>query len=123
VQIATLRGIKSERLYLSSTSSQPTELAAYPLLIMNNTIQYTPSTIAIVILGYLSIISYAQEELTSAQRFTQEIGDDPINNIDPSLWISFVNLCDTIAPFCGIIVFLAPLQTINQINKDKSGKC
>jgi len=90
---------------------------------MNNTIQYTPSTIAIVILGYLSIISYAQEELTSAQRFTQEIGDDPINNIDPSLWISFVNLCDTIAPFCGIIVFLAPLQTINQINKDKSGKC
>ena len=82
---------------------------------MNNTIQYTP----IVILGYLSIISYAQEELTSAQRFAQEIGDGQ-NNTDPSLWISFVNLCDTIAPFCGIIVFLAPLQTINQINKDKT---
>lgn len=96
--------------------------AIYPLLIMNNTIRYYIPSIAIVILGYLSIISYAQEELTSAQRFTQEIGDD-LNNTDPSLWISFVNLCDTIAPFCGIIVFLAPLQTINQINKDKSGKC
>ena len=90
---------------------------------MKNTIRYIPS-IAIVILGYLSILSYAQEEQTTDQRFTQEIiGDDPINNTDPSLWISFVNLCDTIAPFCGIIVFLAPLQTINQINKDKSGKC
>jgi len=80
--------------------------------------QHIPS-IAIVILGYLTIIS-AQEQ--SAHRFTQEIGDDPINT-NKSLWTSFVNLCDTIAPFCGIIVFLAPLQTINQINKDKSGKC
>ena len=84
----------------------------------NNTIRYIPS-ISIVIFGYLTIISYAQEQ--SAQRFVQEIGDDPINT--NTLWISFVNLCDTIAPFCGVIVFLAPLQTINQINKDKSGKC
>ena len=88
-----------------------------------NTIHRHIPSIAIVILGYLTIISYAQEGLTlSAQRFTQEIGDDPINT-DTSLWTSFVNLCDMIAPFCGVIVFLAPLQTINQINKDKSGKC
>lgn len=86
----------------------------------NNTIRRHIPSIAIVVLGYLTIITYAQEELTSAQRFTQEIGDDPINNTDTSLWISFINLCDTIAPFCGVIVFLAPLQTINQIIKDKT---
>ena len=37
-----------------------------------------------------------------------------------SLWTTFVNLCDTIAPYCGVICFLAPLPTINQISRDKT---
>ena len=35
-------------------------------------------------------------------------------------WSSFVNLCDTIAPYCGVICFLAPIPTINQIVRDKT---
>lgn len=40
--------------------------------------------------------------------------------ISPWWWSSFVNLCDTIAPYCGVICFLAPLPTINQISRDKT---
>ena len=37
-----------------------------------------------------------------------------------SSWASFINLCDTIAPYLGVICFLAPLPTINQVSRDKT---
>lgn len=36
------------------------------------------------------------------------------------LWSAFVNMCGTIAPFCGVICFLAPFPTIQQISRDKT---
>lgn len=39
---------------------------------------------------------------------------------ESSAWTSFLNLCDSLAPYMGVVCFLAPLPTINQISVDKS---
>ncbi|KAL7533578.1 hypothetical protein ACHAWF_004548 [Thalassiosira exigua] len=44
----------------------------------------------------------------------------PAGTAQFSLWSSFVDLCDNIAPYCGVICFLAPLPTINQISRDRT---
>jgi solute carrier family 50 protein (sugar transporter) len=33
---------------------------------------------------------------------------------------AFIDLCGTIAPYCGVICFLAPLPTIHQISREKT---
>eukprot|EP00970_Alexandrium_tamarense_P014071 scaffold3855_cov199-Alexandrium_tamarense.AAC.25 len=44
-----------------------------------------------------------------------------VGSTSSSTWSSFVlQLCDTLAPFCGVLCFLAPLPTIRQISRDKS---
>eukprot|EP00804_Cyclotella_cryptica_P025371 CCRYP_012459-RA/>CCRYP_012459-RA protein AED:0.06 eAED:0.06 QI:3302/1/1/1/0.25/0.2/5/4160/256 len=37
-----------------------------------------------------------------------------------STWESFLKLCDTMAPYTGVLCFLAPLPTILQISRDKT---
>lgn len=37
-----------------------------------------------------------------------------------STWESFLNLCDIMAPYTGVLCFLAPLPTIRQISRDKT---
>jgi solute carrier family 50 protein (sugar transporter) len=37
-----------------------------------------------------------------------------------SMWTSFLNLCDTMAPYMGVVCFLAPLPTIRQVARDKT---
>ncbi|KAL9182045.1 hypothetical protein ACHAXT_012388 [Thalassiosira profunda] len=36
------------------------------------------------------------------------------------LFASFVNFCDLIAPYCGVICFLAPFPTIMQVSRNKT---
>mmetsp|Transcript_672 Transcript_672/g.1156 ORF Transcript_672/g.1156 Transcript_672/m.1156 type:complete len:287 (+) Transcript_672:89-949(+) len=35
-------------------------------------------------------------------------------------WPSFLNLCDRLAPYCGVLCFLAPLPTIRQVSAAKT---
>lgn len=37
-----------------------------------------------------------------------------------TVWASFLNLCDTAAPYMGVVCFLSPLPTIKQISRDKT---
>jgi uncharacterized protein with PQ loop repeat len=41
-------------------------------------------------------------------------------SITSSIWTSFLVVCDTLAPYLGVVCFLAPLPTINQISRDKT---
>mmetsp|Transcript_7369 Transcript_7369/g.12894 ORF Transcript_7369/g.12894 Transcript_7369/m.12894 type:complete len:233 (-) Transcript_7369:235-933(-) len=40
--------------------------------------------------------------------------------VSSSSWSAFIDLCETIAPYCGVVCFLAPLPTIKQISRDKT---
>ena len=70
----------------------------------------------------LSSVSYAQEEVEEPQLVAVDSSTDNImmDTASISLWTSFINLCDIIAPYCGVICFLAPLPTIYQISRDKT---
>lgn len=46
--------------------------------------------------------------------------DDTMTAGGSSLWIELLKLCATSAPYLGVVCFLAPLPTINQISRDKT---
>jgi len=78
-----------------------------------NTVLRPPAQVivALIVLVCLASTLSAQEESPK----TVVVG-----TIVSSPWSAFVNFCDTIAPYCGVITFLAPLPTIKQISRDKS---
>ena len=67
--------------------------------------------LALVVLRCMSIIS-AEGEVTE----TIAVDTDAAS----PAWSAFLDLCDTIAPYCGVVCFLAPLPTINQIARDRT---
>lgn len=68
-----------------------------------------PALAIIVVVGFLiSLISAQEEEIT--------VG----SGVPSSTWEAFVTLCATIAPYCGVLCFLAPIPTIGQVKRDKT---
>eukprot|EP00579_Thalassiosira_antarctica_P026789 CAMPEP_0202002738 /NCGR_PEP_ID=MMETSP0905-20130828/8511_1 /ASSEMBLY_ACC=CAM_ASM_000554 /TAXON_ID=420261 /ORGANISM="Thalassiosira antarctica, Strain CCMP982" /LENGTH=77 /DNA_ID=CAMNT_0048559731 /DNA_START=17 /DNA_END=247 /DNA_ORIENTATION=+ len=56
---------------------------------------------ALIVLGCFVTTTSAQDESPK----TIAVG----TTISSSPWSAFVDLCETIAPYCGVICFLAPL--------------
>ncbi|KAL7539037.1 hypothetical protein ACHAXR_011766 [Thalassiosira sp. AJA248-18] len=67
---------------------------------------------ALVVVGCLVLTIYAQVE----EETTIAVGAA----VSSSSWSAFINLCHVISPYCGVICFLAPLPTIQQISRDKT---
>lgn len=74
--------------------------------------------VAIVVLGFLSTKISADEDDDEESLKTIAVGGTA--EVSSPLWSAFLHLCDTIAPFCGVICFLAPIPTISQIARDKT---
>ena len=95
-------------------------------IIQRRSTQFLGAYTAILVLCVLLMISTsnAQDTAVQAERFAEELDDrhttDELGEESTTLWSSFVNLCDIIAPFCGVICFLAPLPTINEIVRNKT---
>jgi solute carrier family 50 protein (sugar transporter) len=73
--------------------------------------------VAVVVFGWLISNIAAQESELETITTSHTAG---ANDMSLSLWSSVVNLCEIIAPYCGVVCFLAPLPTMKQISRDKT---
>lgn len=94
-----------------STPTMTMTMSTMPLLLHT---QYR-LVAAVVTLGWFASTIVANDELETESLTTFDVGAEYA-----SLWWSFVSLCEVIAPYCGVICFLAPLPTMSQISRDKT---
>mmetsp|Transcript_45995 Transcript_45995/g.96580 ORF Transcript_45995/g.96580 Transcript_45995/m.96580 type:complete len:164 (+) Transcript_45995:97-588(+) len=81
----------------------------------------------IAVLLCLLVSTFAQEdedenesELDDEQSATTVKAETLIMSSSPSLWTSYLNFCEFIAPYGAILCFLAPLPTVRQIVSNKT---